>query len=167
MLYICHSNQRQCIKMKTIQKERRKSGQHYKKVSRQTCKHCSSDGKDSWLLGAKEQHKVTLKHSHLQLCSRERFLQCNTCAPAGGVSPAKFLPFCTSPLWLREMGKVVTSLLRYIPPKEGLTQTSSKRFIGREESRRAAASARVKKGSSQLSRYRAYIGLLRDRVFPG
>ena len=30
-----------------------------------------------------------------------------------------------------------------------------------------AASARVEKGSCQLNRHRAYIGLLRGRVFPG
>ena len=48
----------------------------------------------------------------------------------------------------------------------GLTQTSFKRFIGREEPRRAAASARVgKKGLS--TRNRVYIGLLRGGVFLG
>ena len=47
-----------------------------------------------------------------------------------------------------------------------LPQTLLKRFIVREESRRVAASARVKKNSPKLNRYRVYIEFLRGQTFP-
>ena len=51
------------------------------------------------------------------------------------------------------------------PEKEG--HPLFRRFIGRAKSRSLAASAGVEKGSSQLNRYRTYLGLLRGGVFQG
>ena len=72
---------------------------------------------------------------------------------AKGVSPRR----CSSSG--PALAKVVTSLPCSTPVKV-FNQTSFKRFIGREESRRMAPSARVNKGSFKLNRYGAYIGLL-------
>lgn len=44
----------------------------------------SSDGKIFWQSGAKESHRLTLYHSSLQACFRERIPQCNSPALVGG-----------------------------------------------------------------------------------
>ena len=64
--------------------------------------------------------------------------------------PSRDVHCFSTPLWFKKI----------------LTQNSFKTFIGREESRRVAASARVEKGCCQVNRHRAYIGLLKGRVFP-
>lgn len=47
------------------------------------------------------------------------------------------------------------------------TQNSFKRFIGREEHRRAAAFAKVEKGSCELNRHRLIKGFLGAKIFQG
>lgn len=49
--------------------------------------------------------------------------------------------------------------------KDGLSQTSFKSFIEKEESRRVAVFAMVEKGSIKMKRHRIFIGLPRGKNF--
>lgn len=107
------------------------------------------------------------QHSRLQPCSSERFSQCNNSAPAGEGFPSQLcsgllgcnnsvpLGFPQRECFCSSSGErcYCLALLCFIPAK-GLTQTSFKRFIRSEESRTAAASAKVEKGSGKLNRFR-------------
>ena len=81
--------------------------------------------------------------------------------------------FCSAPL--REFGSrgdqsfsvPIHYKVSYHFSERSLPKTHSRNLFGREESRRAAASARTEIGRCEQKWYRTYIGLLRGRVFLG
>lgn len=107
------------------------------------CKDYSSNGKESWQTGAKDYHRLNGNRAVYSPASRKGFPNGITLRSAG-VEQLSALP----------QGKKVS------------LKPHSRDLLGRGNPE-GGSSARVEKGSCQLNRYRAYIGLLRGRVFPG
>ena len=108
-----------------------------------SCKDCSSDGKGSWQLGAKENHKVPGRVATYRPAQGKGFLKCSNSALAeeGFHSERVTILLCSAQLWL--CSKLLLLCCAPFWQKKIVTQTSFKRFIRRDESRRGAASARV------------------------